>query len=91
MMYITIMVVALFASITILGYRYLGHYSEIEAVYDAQLDDISILAANFKDKINVYNMANDEDKYKFRPLDREIEDFVNAIYKISTRGYESDK
>lgn len=91
MMYITIMVVALLASMTILGCKYLGNYSEIEAAYDTQLDDISTIAASFKDKINYYNTVDGNDKYLYKPTDKEIEDFVNMVHKISTRGYESNK
>lgn len=90
MIYVTIIICTLLIVVGFLGWKYLSRDFAIEAAQDTQLDDISIIAGKLLDKYNVWDAADDKDKYSCQPNHKEVMDVIYDIHTISTRGYDFD-
>lgn len=87
MIYITIIICTLIICATVVAWRYFDEVTSLESTFDAKLNDIAFIAAKAKNRHDEYLYGDEENKYKFKHSDKELEDLFETIYAIASDRY----
>lgn len=84
MIYITIIICTLIICAAVVAWRYFDSATSLECTYYAKLNDIALIAKRASDRHDLYLYSDEDDKYKFKHSDKELEDLFETIYDIAS-------